>query len=202
MPDFQRRMTGRDVQRLETRQRVFDAAIAEFKRKGAAEADVRVIVETAGVARGTFYFHFPTKEHVLSELEGQEDVRISGELQRFFDGSHDLPSVLSEIVRAVVAMEHRLGSLLFREVLAQHFSPTRPADDSWDKYLTIRTVVDELERARGAGQLFAEADPVAGAVFFMLGLYGILIVNHGPKVERAEILDKFVASTVRSLEKR
>lgn len=202
MAEIQPRMTGRDAQRLETRQRVFDAALAEFKRKGAAEADVRVIVEAAGVARGTFYFHFPTKEHVLAELERREDARISGELARFLTGAHDLPSVLGEVVRAVVAMERRLGGLLFREVLSQHFSPTRPVDDVWEKYATIRVVVEELERAHHRGELFVDVDPVASAVFFLLGLYGVLIINYGSKRERAEILEKYVASTVRSLEKR
>ncbi|CAO5171502.1 HTH tetR-type domain-containing protein [Frankia sp. AiPs1] len=202
MPEVKHRMTGRDVQRLETRQRVLDAAVAEFKRTGAAEADIRTIVESAGVARGTFYFHFPTKEHVLSELEGHEDVRISGELEQFFGEAHDLPSVLNEVVRAVVAMENRLGSLLFREVLAQHFSPTRPVDDRWDKYRTIRALVAELGRARDRGRLFDDVDPVTSAVFFLVGLYGILIINHRSTGERAEMLDKFVASTVRSLEKR
>ena len=38
-----------------------------------AEADVGAIVAAAGVAHGTFYFHFPTKEHVLFELERQAE---------------------------------------------------------------------------------------------------------------------------------
>ena len=41
---------GREAQRLETRQRVYDAAIAEFKRSGMAEADIGAIVSAAGVA--------------------------------------------------------------------------------------------------------------------------------------------------------
>ncbi len=59
---------GREVKRQETRQRVYAAAVAEFRRAGMAAADVAVIAREAGVARGTFYFHFPTKEHVLAEL--------------------------------------------------------------------------------------------------------------------------------------
>ncbi|MGH3296389.1 MAG: helix-turn-helix domain-containing protein, partial [Trebonia sp.] len=60
---------GRAVRRRETRERVYTAAVTEFRRVGMAAADVSVITGEAGVARGTFYFHFPTKEHVLAELE-------------------------------------------------------------------------------------------------------------------------------------
>ncbi len=51
----------RDRQRLETRARVYEAAVDEFRREGFARAQVDRIVAAAGVARGTFYFHFPSK---------------------------------------------------------------------------------------------------------------------------------------------
>ena len=59
---------SRTRHRLKTRDRVFAAALAEFRRVGVASAQIEDIVKTAGVARGTFYLHFPTKDHVLMEL--------------------------------------------------------------------------------------------------------------------------------------
>src|SRR5262249_56340205 len=59
---------SRTRQRLETRDRLFEAALAEFRRAGVAAAEIERIVRAAGVARGTFYLHFPTKDHVLMEL--------------------------------------------------------------------------------------------------------------------------------------
>ena len=44
-------------------------AVDEFRREGFARAQVDRIVAAAGVARGTVYFHFPSKEHVLLELQ-------------------------------------------------------------------------------------------------------------------------------------
>src|SRR5437016_9738185 len=58
----------RTRQRLETRDRIFAAALAEFRRVGVAAAEIEDIVRAADVARGTFYLHFPTKDHVLMEL--------------------------------------------------------------------------------------------------------------------------------------
>ncbi|MFY9921683.1 MAG: TetR family transcriptional regulator, partial [Mycobacterium sp.] len=71
--------TSRETRRLQTRQRILGAAIAEFKRSGMAAADVGAIVASAGVAHGTFFFHFPTKEHVLLELEAREESRLAAE---------------------------------------------------------------------------------------------------------------------------
>src|SRR3954451_20742222 len=75
--------SARDAKRLQTRERLMGAAIAEFKRSGMTDADVSAIVTAAGVAHGTFFFHFPTKEHVLLELELREEERIAKQLGRY-----------------------------------------------------------------------------------------------------------------------
>ena len=79
----------------ETRARLFDAALTEIGRSGLAGADVSAIASAAGVVRGTFYFHFPTKEHVLVELERNEEVKIVEELDGVEIDADDLVSMLS-----------------------------------------------------------------------------------------------------------
>src|SRR5271168_894909 len=122
--------SARETRRLQTRQRILGAAIAEFKRSGMAGADVGTVVAAAGVAHGTFYFHFPTKEHVLLELERREEARIAAEFARFLGAAHDLSSTLKEAVRLILGLERRLDASLFKDFLALHFSQTRPADES------------------------------------------------------------------------
>jgi len=73
-------MTRREQQRLETRRRVFDAAVALFRRDGVTEARIEDITKAADVSRGTFYFHFPTKDHVLAELLQTEEADLVAEL--------------------------------------------------------------------------------------------------------------------------
>ena len=126
MATAEEKPSGRAVRRQETRQRVYAAAIAEFKRAGMAAADVGLIATEAGVARGTFYFHFPTKEHVLAELERLEEARLAGRLSRFLAAPHDLAGTLAEVVRLMTVMERRVGKVLFREMLGLHFSSRRP----------------------------------------------------------------------------
>ena len=198
---------GREAQRQETRQRVYTAAVAEFRRVGMAAADVSVIVKEAGVARGTFYFHFPTKEHILAELERHEEARLAAQLEKFLARPHDLPGALAETVRLMAQLERRAGKVLFREMLALHFSPTRPevlpGTHQWADYPMMTLVVRAIGLARNRGETYPEADPLRTAQFFMLGLYAVLITSPDhSRAARAEILDNFVATVLRSVEAR
>jgi TetR/AcrR family transcriptional regulator, repressor for uid operon len=193
--------SAREARRLQTRQRILGAAIAEFKRSGMVGADVAAIVAAAGVAHGTFFFHFPSKEHVLLELERQEEARIAGELAWFLQTTHHLVAALTEVVHLVASLEQRLGPLLFKELLALHFSPSRPQKDDWTDHPVIVLLVSEIERARGDGEVHPEVDAFYSATFFLLGIYGVLTTTDNPDA-RDTMLTKLVASAVRGLEVR
>ena len=194
--------TTRETRRLQTRQRILGAAIAEFKHSGMAAADVGAIVTSAGVAHGTFFFHFPTKEHVVLELESREESRIAAELTRFLKAAHDVATTLAKVVELVISVEDRLGSLLFKDVLALHFSPARPRhDEVWTDHPVIVLLVEEIDRARQHGEAHPDVDPFCSAVFFLLGVYGVLSTTSSQEA-RDTMLRELVATAVRSLEVR
>src|SRR5947208_2716255 len=159
--------SARETKRLQTRERLMGAAIAEFKRSGMAASDVTAIVAAAGVAHGTFFFHFPTKEHVLLELERREEERITKQLDRYVSSKRgDLSAILKEAVRLVLGLERRLGAVLFKDFLALHFSQTRPTDES-KAHPVIVTVAQEIERAQQRGDAAADVNAMNSAVFFL-----------------------------------
>jgi AcrR family transcriptional regulator len=190
--------SARETKRLQTRERLMGAAIAEFKRAGMAEADVGAIVAAAGVAHGTFFFHFPTKEHVLLELEQREEERIAKQLARSTGSAHDLSSTLGEAVRLVMGLERRLGAVLFKDFLALHFSQTRPADES-RQHPVIVEVGQEIERAQKQGGVDPDVNPMNSAVFFLLGLYALLTTTHDWPGQAA-MIDDYVTRTLCSIE--
>lgn len=190
--------TARNARRRQTRQRVLGAAIAEFKRSGMTGADVNAIVAAAGVAHGTFFFHFPSKEHVLLELEFQEEARIGDEFARFLASTPELVAALTEVVGLVAGLEQRLGPVLFKELLALHFSPTRPSKDEWTDHPVIVLLVTEIERARSDGVVHPEVDAFYSATFFLLGIYGVLTTTDNPDT-RDTMLRKLVSTAVRGL---
>lgn len=190
--------SARETKRLQTRERLMGAAIAEFKRTGMAEADVGAIVAAAGVAHGTFFFHFPTKEHVLLELEQREEERIAKQLARSTGSKHDLASTLDEAVHLVMGLERRLGAVLFKDFLALHFSQTRPADES-RQHPVIVEVAQRIGHAQQQGDVDPDVNPMNSAVFFLLGLYALLTTTHNWPGQTAMIED-YVARTLRSIE--
>ena len=190
--------SARETKRLQTRERLMGAAIAEFKRAGMADADVGAIVAAAGVAHGTFFFHFPTKEHVLLELEQREEQRIAKQLVRSTGSTRDLPATLDEAVRLVMGLERRLGAVLFKDFLALHFSQTRPSSDESRQHPVIVEVAREIEEAQRRGDVDPGVSPMNSAVFFLLGLYALLTTTHDWPGQAA-MIDDYVARTLRSI---
>lgn len=193
------KLSTRESKRLQTRERLMGAAIAEFKRTGMAEADVSAIVTAAGVAHGTFFFHFPTKEHVLLALERREEDRIAKQFAQFLKAKHDLASALHEAVRLIVGLERRLGDMLFKDFLALHFSQTRPRVEDGRDHPLIVLVAEEIARAQAQGKTDPDVTPMNSAVFFLLGLYALLITTHDWPTRDA-LLEDHIARTLRSLQ--
>ncbi|MFW0787303.1 helix-turn-helix domain-containing protein [Gordonia sp. CPCC 206044] len=170
------------------------AAIAEFKRTGMAAADTAAIVSAAGVAHGTFFFHFPTKEHVLIELENREQIHMAAELAKYFSRPHGVRDTLAESVRVLEKLERRLGRLLFKDFLALHFSTTRPPSEEWGNYPVVATVVEELQRARERGEIPAAVDVVHNGVSFLVGLYALLITTPESPELREAVIDEYLTT--------
>jgi AcrR family transcriptional regulator len=192
---------GREAQRRQTRARVLNAAIVEFQRTGSNSADINAIVDAAGVSRSTFYFHFPTKEHVLLELMRRDEAQLAEKLSRFLDSPHDLPAVLEETVDMVLALESQWGSQLFREVIGLYFSPNKPDEEQWVQHPTYVLLAAEIERARHRGELYDDVDCYDSAAFFLIGVHALLTSNRESGPERDAVLKKFVKSTLRSLQR-
>lgn len=58
----------RKAQKEETRKKLKKAALFSFEKKGYSSTQIGDITKKAGVAQGTFYVHFASKEELLEEL--------------------------------------------------------------------------------------------------------------------------------------
>ncbi|MEV0673460.1 TetR/AcrR family transcriptional regulator [Mycobacterium sp. NPDC050441] len=185
----------REARRVETRARLFEAALAEISHRGLAAADVSAIAAAAGVARGTFYFHFPTKEHVLIEAERDEETRIVRELD---NAKGDLQSVLTQVVRRVLSAERRLGGVVFRDMLGLHFTSTRPVEDELALHPLAEFLVGVIGRSQAAGRVSADRNANELATFFLTGLFALLATG----IFDAALLNRYVTTIVKGMENR
>jgi AcrR family transcriptional regulator len=58
------------------RRDLLDAGLAVFVEKGVAAATLDHVTQRAGVAKGTFYLHFDSKEHLLAALQADFEQRL------------------------------------------------------------------------------------------------------------------------------
>ena len=67
----------------ETKQRILDAAKEQVLERGYAGTSVDDIQKAAGISRGTFFYHFPSKDHLaraLIERHAEEDHELTESL--------------------------------------------------------------------------------------------------------------------------
>lgn len=178
-------LPGRRERQVEsTRARLFEAAIAEFRRAGFDRASVARIAREAGVSRPSFYFHFPTKEHVLLELQWLEERRLVARLE----GSRSLRDALHELGEGLIDWEARLGdSNLFRDMFAIY--ARRPAELPIDEqpFPILAALARHFAEAAARGELRTGVEAEATARICLTSVLGLLIgLPSAPEQRRAD----------------
>ena len=182
---------SRAEQRRETRQKLYEAAVEEFRRVGFAHAQIDHIVEKAGVARGTFYFHFPTKEHVLFE---RQRLGESGIVERFEAALRERPETvkgfLRLIVDAIFSETESVGdAALAREIMAVYVRQGRLVDTS--SMPLIVAMADFFSDAAERGDVRDDIAPEEIGVLFLMSLFWF-IVGHLESRDQSPVLDDWI----------
>ncbi len=87
------------------RRELLEAARRLFLERGFAETSVAAIVRAAGVAQGTFYLYFESKEHVLARLRGE----VLADYLAAFEAATEGPDPAdARLVRGVTRLNHRV----------------------------------------------------------------------------------------------
>jgi AcrR family transcriptional regulator len=176
---------GRRERRVDsTRARLFEAAIAEFRRVGFDRANVARIARKARVSRPSFYFHFPTKEHVLLELQWLEERMLVVRLER----ARSLREAFHELAEGLIESEARLGDPeLFRDMFSIYVR--RPANLPLDEqpFPTVTALARHFSEAAARGELRAGLEAAVAARMCLASVLGLLIgLPSAPAQRRAD----------------
>src|ERR1700685_1655965 len=132
----------RERRRVETRERIYRAALQIFAERGYLETTVEDITEAADVGKGTYFNYFPTKEHVLATYGEQRVAAIERALNKARSTNHSVSAVLKELATDLAGQSSQSPDLL-RSIFAAH--------------LSCAPVRAELQtRLQGGGRLLAE----------------------------------------------
>src|SRR2546428_8087890 len=80
-------------------QQIIDAAVRVFARNGFYNSRVSDIAREAGIASGTIYLYFKTKDEILVTLFREKMAGFVGVLRKEIAGEPDPPAKLRPLVR-------------------------------------------------------------------------------------------------------
>lgn len=103
------------------RERILDAAFELFKTKGYVASSVEEIASCAEAAKGSVYWHFPSKEALLLALVDREIARIRERLSPLSAGGTDAAELINRVLDLDVWREKGLDDLrkiVFSAVMA------------------------------------------------------------------------------------
>ena len=92
----------------ERRNEILDAVDELFGQKGFDGTSTNDILEKVGIARGTLYYHFKSKEDIMDALIDRYSVRLLGAAQEIA-ADKSIP-VVERIIRVVISMNLSGGS--------------------------------------------------------------------------------------------
>ncbi|KUL27538.1 TetR/AcrR family transcriptional regulator [Actinoplanes awajinensis] len=159
----------RDPER--TRQRILEAAVAEFGEHGYAGARTRAIAERAGVNQQLVSYYFGGKEGLYRAMSQQWEQRR----EELAPPGTPLPDQLRNF--ALEALRSPAGVRMFAWSGLQWTGP----DDDPDRAERSRMLgggVDQLRALQAAGRLPAEVDPACLQVMLMAACMATTTLPH------------------------
>lgn len=82
---------------METRLRLFRAALGLFAERGFQNVKVEDITEAADVGKGTFFNYFPTKDHVLGVMAEIQLGRVHEAVHAAAEGTESMRDLLRKL---------------------------------------------------------------------------------------------------------
>ncbi len=187
-----------------TRAKLFDAAANLIGRQGLHATTVEQIVELAGVAKGTVYYHFKGKDELFQALLIEGLNRFAGTLRAQAEDTSRPSEALIRVVRA--ELENITRYEAFARLL---MSQVWRADSLWSKE-ALRVLHEEifaviqgvLEAGQAAGEFRVELDArmAAPVIFGMVAMAALGATRSEARLtpdESSEYLMEMALGTVR-----
>jgi AcrR family transcriptional regulator len=179
-------LSARDRQKIETRQRLYDASLGLFQKKGFDQVQVDEIVKVAGVARGTFYLHYQGKEEVLQAFRDNVEEGLKKRLEAI-EAPQSIDELLLRVTQAL--LETREEPETVRDLVGLAFRS--PATHDWKESPQIEPISRWIETFQKQGTVRQDLQPNVIAALFIAGVFGFLIGPAAPRRGRRSAIDQF-----------
>jgi TetR/AcrR family transcriptional repressor of uid operon len=182
-------LADRGPKGVRTREQLFSAALAEFRRVGVEAAGIGEIARRAGTSRASFYFHYPCKEAVLLDLQW----RVEHEIVERVREQRTLRDALAAVIDGLIEVQATLASGdLLRAMLSVYMR--RPAGlDLAEQSFPLLMQIGRCFAAAKGKELRRGVDPALGTQLFLTSLFGLVASSPLPLAERRDELRQLTA---------
>jgi AcrR family transcriptional regulator len=169
----------RDRQREETRRRLYLAALEVFRRDGVRNCRIDDIAQKAEVSRAAFYFHFPTKEHVLLDLLNETEVSQVAALQQL-PSSASIEQLLTTAIEAMAGVWQKEPALIV-DAMGVSIRHTAVLDDPEAGGAVRHSMTQRFKELAARGELSDVLAPEVLSDFFLSNCFVALMAwGHSP----------------------
>lgn len=181
LPDSSPRLSAgtpdrRQRRSAEIRERLFNAALRLFTEKGFVETTVEDITNAADVGKGTFFNHFPSKDHILLAFGEMQLAK----LQDAVNTARKLNEPMPRFLRALgsrMTQEPTRNPAIIRALLQAYLSTTQVREamiDMQNRVHALHTQMMQLGQDRGEIRSDVPASELAQV--FRQTIFGTLLI--------------------------
>lgn len=197
--------SGHPSDRGDKRQRILESALRVFASKGFFGAKVSDVAEEAGVADGTIYLYFKSKDDLLISLFEEQMSLVNAELGRAVAAESDPGEKLRRFIRAyleLVEKNPRAAEVLTIELRQSAKFMKQYSNPRFAEFLKLLgSVIDEGQKR---GRFRPEIPPpvAARALFGMLDELALVWVSRKDKLDIRKASEWVCGLVLEGLERR
>lgn len=130
-----------------TRQRIHDAALRLFVERGVTETSVRDLAQAAGIAEGTLYRHYKSKDDLVADLFISNYTAFARRLAELQAPRAGFRAQLERVVAEIFRFHDDTPTLFRFLMLVQHQALARVPDGEDNPVSVLQAMVEQGIRA-------------------------------------------------------
>jgi len=102
-----------------SRDKIIDAAATVFSKQGYFRTSMDEIAQTAGVAKGTLYYHFPSKAHLFKTLVIEGLNMMKSEIANVLNSNLPIDQQLKKVIEKHISLYlkyNELAHIVYNEI--------------------------------------------------------------------------------------
>jgi len=125
-----------------TQEKIEQETLALFAEKGVDRTTIGDIARAAGIAEGTIYRHYPSKEELVWQLFSRNYLRLAGQLDALQAARQDLRSKLAAMVGMFCSLYEQDPDMFRFLLLVQHGQLDRVTADMQTPVEVLKSVIE------------------------------------------------------------